>query len=310
MLENDPIPEEKNNGFVVKKNEPLAGYCTYRIGGPAQCMFDAASEDEAAVALDVARSSGKPYFILGGGSNVLFADEGFCGMVIRMRNTAIELQLQNLAGMRVIVGAGTPLGQLVQFALQHSLAGLEWASGIPGTVGGALRGNAGAFHQEISECVDRIRVLEVADGKAAPKVFTKEQCRFSYRGSAFKREKNLIIVSAALKLRHGERGAIKTAMDDYLAKKATSQPLEYPSAGSVFINPPGFFAAKLIEECGFKGKIVGGAQVSEQHANFIINRGKATSQDVKELIAQIKIAVKEKFGVEMKEEIEIVGTQC
>jgi UDP-N-acetylmuramate dehydrogenase len=208
--------------------------------------------------------------------------------------------------MRLAVGAGTPLAALARCALEKSLTGMEWASGIPGTVGGAIRGNAGAFHQEMSESVAEVQALEISPSGIEKKTFKKSKCGFSYRESVFKHNENLVIVSAEIILAKGNQKEIKLAMYEYSAKKATTQPLDYPSAGSVFVNPHGFFAGKIIEECSFKGRAVGGAQVSEKHSNFIINRGNATAEDVKELISRIKNAAKEKFGVEMKEEIEIV----
>ncbi|MFA6376913.1 MAG: UDP-N-acetylmuramate dehydrogenase [Candidatus Paceibacterota bacterium] len=290
---------------AIKLNEVLAEHCTYRIGGPAKCYFCAASEDEVAAGLEVARENNFPFFILGGGSNVLFSDEGFPGLVLKMENNSIEAREEG-DKTNLIVGAGTPLAALAKFALDHSLAGMEWAAGIPGTVGGAIRGNAGAFHREMGEAVAKVRALRVMPDGLESRIFQKSECDFSYRDSIFKRDKNLVVVSAALSLTKGDQAGIKAEMDEYLTKKATTQPLEHPSAGSVFANPAGFFAGKLIEDCGFKGKIIGGAQVSEKHANFIINRGNATASEVKELISQIKAAAKEKFGVEMKEEIEVI----
>jgi len=290
---------------LIKQNEPLDKYCTYRIGGPAKCLFSAADIDEIIAGLEVARENNFPFFVLGGGSNVLFSDSGFNGLVLKIENSSI-MPDGGEAVARLIVGAGTPLGMLARYALDNGLTGMEWAAGIPGTVGGAIRGNAGAFHQEISESVAEVRALQIAPQEIKEVVMTKSECKFSYRESVFKNNKNLVVVSAVIRLRKGKQEDIKAAMDEYLAKKATTQPLEHPSAGSVFMNPEGFFAGKLIEDCGFKGKTIGGAQVSEKHSNFIVNRGGAKAIDVKELIAQIKAAAKEKFGVEMIEEIEIV----
>jgi UDP-N-acetylmuramate dehydrogenase len=296
---------EDNLTSNIKMNEPLEKYCTYRIGGPAKCLFSAADADQIIAGLEAARENGFPFFILGGGSNVLFSDCGFDGLVLKMENSFIDPD-GGEAAARLIVGAGTPLAVLVRYALENSLTGMEWAAGIPGTVGGAIRGNAGAFHEEMSENVAEVRALEIAETGIEKKTMTKSECKFSYRESVFKHNKNLVVVSAVVRLRKGNREEIKTVMGEYLAKKATTQPLEHQSAGSVFVNPPGFFAGKLIEDCGFKGKSVGGAQVSGKHSNFIVNRGGAKARDVLELIAQIKSAAKEKFNVEMKEEIEIV----
>ncbi|MFA6376693.1 MAG: UDP-N-acetylmuramate dehydrogenase [Candidatus Paceibacterota bacterium] len=289
----------------IKQNELLADYCTYHIGGPARCLFFAASVEEIIAGLEVAQTNNYPFFILGGGSNVLFPDAGFSGLVLKMENNFIESKIEG-DGTILNVGAGTPLALLCNYALENSLTGMEWAAGIPGTVGGALRGNAGAFHEEMSESVIDVRTLEMSHGVAAEKTFPKSECGFSYRESFFKHNPNLVVTSARLMLAMGDKEKIKSQMDEYLAKKTTTQPLNYPSAGSVFANPAGFFAAKLIEDCGLKGRISGGAQVSEKHANFIVNLGGAKAEDVKNLIAQIKSAVKEKFNVAMKEEIEIV----
>jgi UDP-N-acetylmuramate dehydrogenase len=291
----------------IKQNELLANYCTYRIGGPAKVFFIAQNADEIMAGLEVARENKLPFFILGGGSNVLFSDSGFSGLVLKIENSGIKLiNLEDSGEARLAVGAGTPLAALARFALDNSLSGMEWAAGIPGTVGGAIRGNAGAFHKEIGESVVKVRALEMLPSGIEARIFLRSECDFSYRDSVFKHKKNLVIVSAELVLSKGSPAQIKLAMDEYLAKKTTTQPLDNPSAGSVFMNPAGFFAAKIIEDCGFKGKTVGGAQVSEKHANFIINRGNAAARDVKELIAQIKTAAKERFNLDLKEEIEIV----
>ena len=290
----------------IKQNESLNNYCTYGIGGPARVLFSAKDTDEIITGLETAREKNFSFFVLGGGSNVLFSDRGFGGLVLKMENNFIEIAKENESQALLSVGAGTPLAALAKFARENSLTGMEWAAGIPGTVGGAIRGNAGAFHQDISESVRQVNVLEILPQKIIKRIFNKSDCGFSYRESAFKRNKNLVVVSVQITLAKGKKEEIKRLTDEYLAKKATGQPLEYPSAGSVFANPPGFFAGKIIEDCGLKGKIIGGAQISEKHANFIVNRGGATAADVLELIARIKIAAKEKFGTELKEEIEIV----
>ena len=181
-----------------------------------------------------------------------------------------------------------------------------WAAGIPGTAGGAIRGNAGAFGREIGEAVLRVRALDISGKGVAPAIIKKEDCAFGYRESVFKRNKNLVITAAKFILEKGSADEIAAKAKEYAKKKRISQPLDFPSAGSVFKNPEGFFAAKIIEDCGLKGRSAGGAQISEKHANFIVNRGNAKASDVLELIAQIKIAAKEKFAVDLKEEIEIV----
>lgn len=290
----------------IKKNELLADYCTYRIGGPARMMFLARSEEEIIAGLKIAHENKERVFVLGGGSNILFSDAGFDGLILKMENRGIKIIEKKNEGARLDVGAGTSLAALVNFARDNDLTGMEWAAGIPGMAGGAIRGNAGAFGHEIGESVEKVRALEVSPEKIISKNFGKDDCEFVYRGSIFKQNKNLLIVGAQIILRKGDRAAIISAMEERLAKKRAAQPLEYPSAGSVFVNLPGFFAGKIIEDCGLKGKIAGGAQISEKHANFIINRGNAKAADVLDLIAQIKTAAKEKFNVDLREEIEIV----
>ena len=289
----------------MKQGEPLSKHCTYRIGGPARVLLSAKNIDEIVAGLEMARESKLPLFILGGGSNVLFSDAGFDGLVIKIENNFIKMDAKK-DGAVLLAGAGTPLAALVNFARDNSLSGMEWAAGIPGTMGGAIRGNAGAFGDEMGKSVLRVEALENFAKKIIERTIDKNDCEFSYRGSVFKKNKNLIIVGGEIFLQKGDRAAIAAAMDECAAKKKSSQPLDYPSAGSVFANPDGFFAGKIIEDCGFKGKAVGGAQVSEKHANFIVNLGNAKASDVLELILQIKIAAKEKFAVELKEEIEIV----
>ncbi len=290
----------------IKQNERLANHCTYRIGGPARVLFLAADEREIIAGIEIAKENRFKMMILGGGSNVLFPDRGFDGLVLKLANNFIKIAEEKENRAVVLAGAGAPLAALVRFALDNSLAGMEWAAGIPGTVGGAVRGNAGAFGREIGASVSRMRALEISGKGVAPAIIGKEDCAFGYRESIFKRNKNLVITAAKFILGKGNADEIAAKVKECAEKKRVSQPLDFPSAGSVFKNPEGFFAAKIIEDCGLKGRSAGGAQISEKHANFIVNRGNAKASDVLELIAQIKIAAKEKFAVDLKEEIEIV----
>jgi len=291
---------------MIKQNEPLANHCTYRIGGPARVLFSAADEREIIAGIEIAKENRFKMMILGGGSNVLFSDRGFDGLVLKLANNFIKIAEEKENRAVVLAGAGAPLAALVRFALDNSLAGMEWAAGIPGTVGGAVRGNAGAFGREIGASVSRMRALEISGKGVVPAIIGKEDCAFGYRESIFKRNKNLVITAAKFILEKGNADEIAAKVKECAEKKRVSQPLDFPSAGSVFKNPEGFFAAKIIEDCGLKGRSAGGAQISEKHANFIVNRGNAKASDVLELIAQIKIAAKEKFAVDLKEEIEIV----
>jgi len=291
---------------MIKQNEPLANHCTYRIGGPARVLFLAADEREIVAGIEIAKEKKFKTMILGGGSNILFSDRGFDGLVLKLANNFIKIAEEKENRAVVLAGAGAPLAALVKFALDNSLAGMEWAAGIPGTVGGAIRGNAGAFGREIGAAVLRVRALEISGKSVVPAIVGKEDCAFGYRESVFKRNKNLVITAAKFVLEKGNANEIADKIKECAEKKRISQPLDFPSAGSVFKNPEGFFAAKIIEDCGLKGRSAGGAQISEKHANFIVNRGNARADDVLALIAQIKAAAKEKFAVDLKEEIEIV----
>ena len=291
---------------MIKQNEPLANHCTYRIGGPARVLFSAADEREIIAGIEIAKENRFKTMILGGGSNILFSDRGFDGLVLKLANNFIKIAEEKEDRAVVLAGAGAPLAALVKFALDNSLAGMEWAAGIPGTAGGAIRGNAGAFGREIGASVLRVRALEISGKSIVPAIVGKEDCAFGYRESVFKRNKNLVITAAKFVLEKGNANEIADKIKECAQKKRIFQPLDFPSAGSVFKNPPGFFAAKIIEDCGLKGRSAGGAQISEKHANFIVNRGNARADDVLALIAQIKAAAKEKFAVDLKEEIEIV----
>lgn len=291
---------------MIKQNEPLANHCTYRIGGPARVLFSAADEREIIAGIEIAKENRFKTMILGGGSNILFSDRGFDGLVLKLANNFIKIAEEKEDRAVVLAGAGAPLAALVKFALDNSLAGMEWAAGIPGTAGGAIRGNAGAFGREIGASVLRVRALEISGKSVVPAIVGKEDCAFGYRESVFKRNKNLVITAAKFVLEKGNANEIADKIKECAEKKRISQPLDFPSAGSVFKNPEGFFAAKIIEDCGLKGRSAGGAQISEKHANFIVNRGNAKADDVLALIAQIKAAAKEKFAVDLKEEIEIV----
>jgi len=292
--------------IMIKQNEPLSEYCTYRIGGPARVLFLAANEREIVAGIEIAKEKNFKMMILGGGSNILFSDRGFDGLVLKLANNFIKIAEEKENRAVVLAGAGAPLAALVKFALDNSLAGMEWAAGIPGTAGGAIRGNAGAFGREIGAAVLRVRALEISGKSIVPAIVGKEDCAFGYRESVFKRNKNLVITAAKFVLEKGNANEIADKIKECAEKKRISQPLDFPSAGSVFKNPEGFFAAKIIEDCGLKGRSAGGAQISEKHANFIVNRGNARADDVLALIAQIKAAAKEKFAVDLKEEIEIV----
>lgn len=301
-----------NNKEKIRKEFPairekvgLARYSSYRIGGAADLFFDAESSDDFVKIVKAAKKNNLPFFVLGGGSNVLFGDKGFRGLVVRTKFSSLNVS-ETESGGKITAEAGAKLGDLAAEAREHSLAGLEWAAGIPGTVGGAIRGNAGAGSGSMKDVVKTVNVLDLGGKDCEIKTFENIDCRFDYRSSVFKTDRNLIVLSCEIRLEAGDPEKIKKITDENMGKRKTAQPLNFPSAGSVFKNPSGDSAGRLIEECGLKGKKVGGVAVSQKHANFIVNLGKGKSDDVIELIRIIKTEVKKKSGIELEEEIEIV----
>lgn len=302
----------------IKKNILLKDYTTFRIGGKARYFFAAKTKDDLAKAVKFAQESKLPIFILGAGSNLLVSDKGFNGLVIKMQNTKYEIQ-----NTKISTGTGESLSKLIELSLREGLGGLEWGSGIPGTVGGSIRGNAGAFGLSMSDVVESVEALDVKDFKF--KIYSLRDCQFSYRQSVFKRNKNLIVFSATFKLKKEEKGKIEKEIRSYLNYRRERHP-KGPSAGSVFKNIefskslvekfPEFLqfkekgyipAAFLIAQCGLTGKTMGGAKISEMHSNFILNFKKAKAQDVIGLINLAKEEVKNKFDIKLEEEIECLG---
>ena len=256
----------------IKKNISLSKYTTFKIGGKAKYFFAAKTKKDLIKAIVTAKKSKLLFFILGGGSNLLVSDRGFKGLVIKY---------------------GQPLSSYVS-------KGLEWAAGIPGTIQGAVQGNAGAFGKSMKNVVKEVEVFDTKTGKI--KIFKNKDCQFSYRNSIFKKNKNLIILSVKIKTRKSNVKRIK----QYLEYKKEKHPWNFPSAGSVFKNPPGFLAGELIQKCGLKGKRAGKAEISEKHANFIVNLGGAKAKDVKKLINLAKKSVKKKFKINLEEEIQFL----
>ena len=299
----DYLESIKKLGLAVKTNEPLASHTTFKIGGPADFFVEVEEEEKLLKLIKLLKELKLPYFILGGGSNLLVADEGFRGVVVKIANCELPALPAGgrIANFKIIAGAGVSLGRLVELAAKNSLTGLEFAAGIPGTVGGAVRGNAGAWGQAIGDRVKRVKVL-TPQGEI--KWIGASDCHFSYRQSRFKKTKE-IILEVELELEKGNKKEIQEKISQNLAKRAT-QPKE-PSAGCIFVNPKPLVAGELIDKCGLKGKRIGDAQISPKHANFIVNLGKAKAADVNKLIKLIKEKVKEKFGVELEEEIFLLG---
>jgi len=284
----------------MSKNILLAPYTTFKIGGAVKCFCETRDSEEIIAVITMAKKKNLPFFILGGGSNVLVSDKGFDGLVIRIQNPKSKIQ-----NSTIYADAGVLLSNLVADSIKTGLTGLEWAAGIPGTIGGAIRGNAGAFSGSMAEIVKTIKVFDVKSQKI--KTLKNTDFKFGYRDSIFKKNKNLIILSVELELKKGDKEKSKKLIKEYLRKRQATQPLEFMSAGCIFKNPVGQSAGYLIEQCGLKGKKINGAMISEKHANFIINAGGAKAKDVINLINLCKEKVKEKFGIELQEEIEYVG---
>jgi UDP-N-acetylmuramate dehydrogenase len=305
----------------IREKVLLRDYTTFKIGGPARYFFVAKNKEDLKNAILWAKKKKLLFFILGGGSNVLFSDKGFNGLVIKIQNTRYEIR-----NTKIVAEAGVPLQKLVLETAKKGLSGLENLAGIPGTLGGAIWGNAGAFGREIRDLVEEVKVLEVKGSRLKVKRLKNKECEFGYRESVFKRKKNWIILEATLKLKKGKRKEIEEKIKEILRLRKEKQPLEFPSAGSVFKNVPvekvpkeirekfkeeikdGFLpAGVLIEAAGLKGFQIEGAKISEKHANFILNVGEAKASDVKELMEKIKKEVKKKFKVQLEEEIKLVG---
>jgi UDP-N-acetylmuramate dehydrogenase len=283
----------------IQKNVSLKNRTAFKIGGRARYFIGTKNEGDLISAVAFAKKKNLPFLILAGGSNVLVSDKGFKGLVIKIGDAG-----RNIKDAKITAGAGTNLGKLSGLAAKEGLMGFEWTAGIPGTLGGAIRGNAGAFGKSMSQNVQSVRVFDARSGKI--KILKNKDCRFSYRNSVFKKNKNLVILSAILKLKKGNKKEIKNRIGKCLNYRKKSQPLNFSSAGSIFQNPEGRFAGELIERCGLKGKRIGQARISKTHANFIVNLGRAKAKDVGRLIRLAKKRVKGKFGITLKEEIEII----
>lgn len=282
-------------------DEPLKNHCSFRIGGNAEVLVIPKKESVLSSVLRYADERAVPCHILGNGSNVLIADEGLSGITIKLMGGLTDILY--LGDGLISCGAGVSLTALCNFALEHSLTGLEFAYGIPGTVGGAVYMNAGAYGGEIKDTIESVRSIDKKRG--IPEETPVSALDFSYRNTSFMKN-DRIVTTAYFRLSDGNRDDIKARMDELMAKRKHSQPLEYPSAGSTFKRPPVGYAAAHIDECGLKGTAVGGAMVSEKHAGFVINTGEATFSDVTALMEIIRNTVRDKHGVFLEPEVEIL----
>lgn len=282
------------------QHEPMSRHTTFKTGGEARLFVEPADERMLCEVLRLCAACGEDPFILGNGSNLLVSDAGLDRVVVRIGEGFDDVRL--LGGSTVEVGAGATLAKLCKFALDEGLSGLEFAYGIPGSVGGAVFMNAGAYGGEMKDVVETVRYLG-KDGR--PGSLSGDALGFRYRSSAFQ-QMDVVITSVILRLQAGDKTAIEAKMRELLGRRKDKQPLEYPSAGSVFKRPEGYFAGALIEQSGLKGRTVGGAQVSEKHAGFIVNIGGATTKDVIDLIAVCQKEVYDRFGVRLEAEIKQV----
>lgn len=284
---------------AVQQHIPLDKYTTLRVGGPADFFAEPASEEELSVLLDAAKEAGVPVLLMGNGSNLLVRDGGFRGLVIRLGKAFSRIEPWE-HGLKA--QAGALLSSLACEAANASLTGLEFAQGIPGTVGGGVYMNAGAYGGELGHCIESVTVLDHGAVRQIP----GGEMRFGYRHSRAMEEK-WIVLGARFRLEKGDKEQIDAAMRDYAARRKEKQPLNYPSAGSFFKRPEGHFAGALIEKAGLKGEQVGGARVSEKHAGFLINAGGASASDFLKLMKLVQEKVQAESGVLLEPEVRVVG---
>lgn len=306
----------------VQKNILLKDYTTYKIGGLAKYFFIAKTKDDLINAVKAAKNFKLPVFILGGGSNLLISEKGFKGLVIKIDISDVIFQ-----GNRIVVGAGKSLTKLAYLSSDKGLSGLEWSAGVPGTVGGAIYGHAQAFGTKISDAIESVESINLKTLEI--KTFTEKQCQFSLKNSVFKKDKNLVIVSAVLRLSSEGPQQVKNKIKEFLKYRKIHHPINFASAGSIFVNPEMTIKNKkllkkfpelkeynqkeiipagyLIAKSGLAGKEIGNAQISEKHCNFIINLGGARAKDVLFLMNLAKKKVKKNFGISLEPEVQLVG---
>lgn len=279
-------------------DEPMNKHVSFKTGGNADIFIKAYSVEEIKSVLRISKENNIPLFVLGNGTNLLVKDEGFRGIILQ-----IKLEDINIDGTKVIVQSGVKNAVLSKKLLDNSLTGFEFAAGIPGTMGGAIKMNAGAYGSQMQDIVEEVTYL---DYEGNIHTISNSDCEFEYRHSKFFNEKG-IILQAKLYLEKGNKEEIQDKINELAKQRKEKQPLEYPNAGSTFKRGEGYITAKLIDECGLKGYCIGGAEVSKKHAGFIINKNKATSKNILDLIEYVKTKVKEQTGEDIKLEIEVIG---
>lgn len=301
-----------NNEFIYKKllnilekdsikiNEPMKNHVSFKVGGPADFLVKPKTEEELKDVLKFVNQENIPFIVIGNGSNVLVRDGGIRGIVIELSDNFNNYKIE---GNIIKAQSGALLSVLGKNALKNSLTGFEFASGIPGTLGGALAMNAGAYGGEMKQIVKTVRLMDI-EGNIFE--LSNEEMKFEYRKSILTTN-NYIVLCAVIELQPGNDSKIKEIMTDYANRRSTKQPLNFPSAGSTFKRPKGYFASKLIDDCGLRGLSLRGAQVSDKHCGFVINPGEASAKDVLDLIFVVKSTVNAKFGVMLEEEVKILG---
>lgn len=284
----------------IKFDEPLSNHTTFRVGGPANIFVTVCDACELSKTIKASKEAGIPYYLLGKGSNVLVGDKGFRGVIITLGGEMSDIKVTEET---MNVGAGVSLADAARYAMKNSLTGLEFAGGIPGSIGGALYMNAGAYGGEMSQVVESVDALD-SDGNIV-RIDGKDM-KFGYRHSILK-EKEMTALGCVIRLQRGNEREIQEKMQELAFKRKEKQPLEYPSAGSTFKRPEGYFAGKLIEDSGLGGYTVGGAEVSMKHKGFVINKNNATAKDIKQLIEDVQRIVLEKQGVKLEPEVIMLG---
>lgn len=283
----------------VRRDEQMERHTTFRVGGPAD-IFVTPDRSALAQVVTLCKKEQTPYYIVGNGSNLLVGDGGIRGVVIEMKGAVNAIRAE---GERIVAGAGVLLSQAASRAASNGLSGMEFAAGIPGTVGGAVVMNAGAYGGEMKDIVESVTVL---DAECREKVLSVEELELGYRSSCILKN-GYIVLEVVFHLAPGDETQIKARMQELARQRTSKQPLEYPSAGSTFKRPEGYFAGKLIMDAGLRGYQVGGAQVAEKHCGFVINRGGATAADIVKLMEDVKCEVERQFHVTLEPEVKMLG---
>lgn len=283
----------------VKKDEPMKSHTTFRVGGPADYFVTPQTAEEVAKVIEACTQEKVPYYIVGNGSNLLVSDKGYEGVIIQIYKQMNQVKVE---GAQIHAQAGALLSMIAKRALDAELTGFEFAAGIPGTLGGACVMNAGAYGGEMKDVLKSVTVLT---DKGEVKTLAKEELELGYRTSVIAK-KGYIVLEAVLELQKGEKEKIQAVMDDLKERRVTKQPLEYPSAGSTFKRPEGYFAAKLIDDSGLRGYRVGGAMVSDKHCGFVVNVDHASSADVLAVMKHVEEVVKEKYNVTLEPEVRVI----